>query len=73
MSVAFVLPRLPEQFPDQTRYVIECEDAEGGGIRILARYLIYPDGTRVDLIVEGPRVFACECVEARPRRLAVLA
>jgi hypothetical protein len=70
MSVASVFPCLPDQFPDQTRYVIEGEDAGGGAVRIVARY---PDGTRVDLIVDGPHVFACECVAAPARRLAVVA
>lgn len=43
---------LPDEFPEQTRYVIEGEDA-GGAVRIVARYLVYPDGTRIDLVVEG--------------------
>jgi hypothetical protein len=37
-----------------------------------ARYLIYPDGTRVDVSGADRRVFACDCVEARQRRLAVV-
>jgi hypothetical protein len=36
--------RLPSQFPDGTRYVIE-----GRAGRILSRYLEFPDGRHVDL------------------------
>jgi hypothetical protein len=40
---------LPSRFPVGTRYVVEGEDGKDGALRIVARYLIYPDGTRVDL------------------------
>lgn len=40
---------LPSRFPVGTKYVVEGDDGPGGRLRIVARYLIYPDGTRVDL------------------------
>jgi hypothetical protein len=36
--------RLPNRFPDGTRYVIE-----GRAGRILSRYLEFPDGRHIDL------------------------
>jgi hypothetical protein len=46
---------LPSRFPVGTRYVVEGEDGKDGVLRITARYLIYPDGTRVDLMVGKTR------------------
>ncbi|HLH94260.1 MAG TPA: hypothetical protein VKW08_04010 [Xanthobacteraceae bacterium] len=38
------LRRLPNQFPDGTRFVIE-----GRAGRVLARYVEFPDGRHIDL------------------------
>jgi hypothetical protein len=46
---------LPSRFPVGTRYVVEGEDGRDGALRIVARYLIYPDGKRVDLLVGKSR------------------
>lgn len=51
--------RLPSRFPAGTKFVVEGEDAAGGGVRIVKRYLVYPDGTRLDLMAGAPRVFTC--------------
>ena len=46
MSRAFGLPR---DFPEGTRFVVEgCPDIDGH-TRIVSRYLVFPDGRRVDL------------------------
>ena len=47
--------RLPDRFPDGTRYVIEGRDGQ-----IVLRYLEFPDGRHVDLLADagqspGPR------------------
>ncbi|HEY4407885.1 MAG TPA: hypothetical protein VGN55_24795 [Xanthobacteraceae bacterium] len=42
--------RLPSQFPEGTRFIIE-----GRAGRILSRYLEFPDGRHVDLPVERGR------------------
>jgi hypothetical protein len=42
--------RLPNQFPDGTRFVIE-----GRAGRIVSRYLEFPDGRHVDLPADHPK------------------
>jgi len=60
--------RLPSQFPDGTRYVIE-----GRAGRILSRYLEFPDGRHVDLLAgagqsPGPRDLATPRLRNRAAR-----
>jgi hypothetical protein len=59
------MDRLPSQFPDGTRFVIE-----GRAGRIVSRYLEFPDGRHVDLPADhlgsGGRVRA----RRRPRKAA---
>lgn len=65
--------RLPSRFPTGTRFVVEGEDAAGGRMRIVARYLVYPDGTRVNLMHRTPGTFECRAgkrVAARHRHAA---
>ena len=47
--------RVPSRLPAGTKFVVEGEDAAGGGVRIVARYLLYPDGRRLDLPAGSPR------------------
>lgn len=67
-------PRLPSRFPPGTKFVVEGEDAAGGRVRIVARYLVYPDGTQIDLLAGMPRLFDCYAERAisatRHRRAA---
>jgi hypothetical protein len=51
--------RLPSRLPAGTKFVVEGEDAAGGRMRVVARYLVYPDGTQVDLLAGAPRLFDC--------------
>jgi hypothetical protein len=65
--------RLPSRFPAGTRFVVEGEDGAGGRMRVVARYLVYPDGTRIDLLGRAPRLFGCgegKRVAARHRHAA---
>ena len=41
--------RLPSRVPDGTRYVVEGEPGQEGELRVTSRYLIFPDGTRLNL------------------------
>jgi hypothetical protein len=50
--------RLPGRFPAGTKFVVEGQNT-AGGMRIVRRYLVYPDGRQVDLLAGAPRVFAC--------------
>ena len=47
--------RLPSRFPIGTRYVIEGRGGGDGRLRILLRYLEFPDVRHVDLPVDGTR------------------
>ncbi|GIK81209.1 MAG: hypothetical protein KJZ73_09710 [Pseudorhodoplanes sp.] len=46
MARSFVLPR---ELPEGTRYVVEGRPTPEGTTRIVSRYLVFPDGRRVDL------------------------
>jgi hypothetical protein len=48
MARPFVLPR---EFPEGTRFVVEGRPDPDGKTRIVSRYLVFPDGRRVDLPV----------------------
>jgi hypothetical protein len=41
--------RLPNRVPVGTRYVIEGEPGQEGELNIISRYLVFPDGTRLNL------------------------
>jgi hypothetical protein len=51
--------RLPKRLPTGTRYVVEGRAAGNGQFRVSARYLVYPDGRRVD--VPGETVLPISC------------
>jgi hypothetical protein len=46
MARPYVLPR---EFPEGTRFVVEGRPGSDGKTRIVSRYLVFPDGRRVDL------------------------
>ena len=61
--------RLPNRFPTGTRFVVEGEDAGAGRMRIVTRYLVYPDGARIDLLGHVPRLFdRCDRKRVAARR-----
>lgn len=63
MSRAFVLPR---DFPEGTRFIVEgCPDTDGQ-TKIVSRYLVFPDGRRVDL----PPAAGTRLSPARNRRVS---
>jgi hypothetical protein len=41
--------RLPKRFPAGTKYVVEGKSAGEGQVRIFSRYLVFPDGSCLDL------------------------
>ena len=59
----FVLPR---EFPEGTRFVVEGRPDPDGKTRIVSRYLVFPDGRRVDLPV--PALPAARLRPLRRRR-----
>jgi hypothetical protein len=48
-----VVNRLPTRFPVGTRYVIEGQPNQHGELQITSRYVVLPNGTKLDLRVEG--------------------
>jgi hypothetical protein len=48
--------RLPSRFPVGTHYIVECEPAKGGRLRIVSRYLVMPSGVRYDLMTPAEPV-----------------
>jgi len=44
-----IMDLLPASFPEGTRYVIEGEPDLQGGLRIVSRRIIFPDGLEVHL------------------------
>ena len=69
MARPFVLPR---EFPEGTRFVVEGRPDPDGKTRIVSRYLVFPDGRRVD--VPAPAAAAARLRPSRyrraPRRIA---
>ena len=41
--------QMPARFPVGTRYVIEGKPGKGGKLEVLSRYLIMPNGRRLEL------------------------
>lgn len=48
-----VVNRLPSRFPVGTRYVIEGRPNQQGELQITSRYVVLPNGTKLDLRVEN--------------------
>jgi hypothetical protein len=46
--------QLPSRFPVGTRYVVEGSRGSQGGLRVRSRYLEFPDGKHLDLLVRNP-------------------
>lgn len=40
---------LPKQFPVGTTYVVEGRGGEAGNLRVFSRYVVLPDGQRINL------------------------
>jgi hypothetical protein len=45
--------RLPSRFPVGTRYVIEGQPNQQGELQITSRYVVLPNGTKLELRVDG--------------------
>jgi hypothetical protein len=54
--------RLPSQFPEGTRYIIEGRNGQ-----VLSEYLRFPDGEHVDLLVDRRRRSKPQLRRARRR------
>jgi hypothetical protein len=52
------IDRLPKRFPVGTKYVIEGKSAGKGGVHVVSRYVVFPDGRCFDLPADCPEDFA---------------
>jgi hypothetical protein len=41
--------RLPDRFPIGSKYVVEGRGGGDGNLRVFSRYIVLPDGHRIDL------------------------
>ena len=48
--------RLPDRFPVGTRYVVEGRGGGEGRLRVISRYVEFPDGRQVALPVPADQV-----------------
>jgi hypothetical protein len=58
---------LPKTLPDGTKYVVEGRAQAEGVFQVSARYLVLPDGQRIDLPAKDVRI-ACPEHSNRARR-----
>jgi hypothetical protein len=49
LLAANLLDYFLDYFPDGTRYVVEGKNNAKGMLKVSARYVVFPDGRRVDL------------------------
>lgn len=61
-------PRLPKRFPDGTRYVVEGRAGVQGVFHVSARYVVFPNGRRVDLLPRTVTGLTCKRPAAGKRR-----
>ncbi len=60
--------RLPKRFPVGTTFVVEGTGGETGQLRVVARYVVLPDGERINVPVAAAA--ASEAAMPRLRRAA---
>src|SRR5271166_5911433 len=49
ISLSRNVSRLPKRFPVGTTYVVEGRGGEDGKLRVFSRYVVLPDGQRINL------------------------
>jgi hypothetical protein len=49
LSLSRQTSRLPKRFPVGTTYVVEGHGGEDGNLRVFSRYVVLPDGQRINL------------------------
>jgi hypothetical protein len=52
LSLSRQVSRLPKRFPVGTTYVVEGRGGEDGNLRVFSRYVVLPDGQRINLGVD---------------------
>ena len=52
LSLSGKASRLPKQFPVGTTYVVEGRGGEDGNLRVFSRYVMLPNGQRINLAAD---------------------
>jgi hypothetical protein len=62
--------RLPRCLPIGARYVVEGVGGAEGNLRVIARYVLMPDGHRINIAADVPRTRAGRALASRRATLA---
>lgn len=62
--------RLPKRFPVGTTYVVEGRGGEDGNLRVFSRYVVLPDGRRINLGADSVGSAPSRARRARSRQAA---
>ena len=67
LSLGRNVSKLPKQFPVGTTYVVEGRGGEDANLRVFSRYVLLPDGTRIDLGADPENVPEKHALGLEPR------
>jgi hypothetical protein len=67
LSLSRKTSRLPKRFPIGTTYVVEGHGGEDGNLRVFSRYLVLPNGQRINLGADLGGSVASRARRARSR------
>jgi len=67
LSLGRSVNKLPKQFPVGTTYVVEGRGGEDGNLRVFSRYVVLPDGQRINLGADPENVPEKHALGLEPR------
>ena len=67
LSLGRSVSRLPKRFPVGTTYVVEGCGGEDGNLRVFSRYVLLPDGQRINLGADPENVPEKHALGLEPR------
>jgi hypothetical protein len=68
LSLSRNASRLPKRFPVGTTYVVEGRGGEDGNLRVFSRYVVLPDGRRINLGADSASAAASRARRPRSRQ-----
>jgi hypothetical protein len=68
LSLSRNASRLPKRFPVGTTYVVEGRGGEDGNLRVFSRYVVLPDGRRINLGADSGNSAASRARRPRSRQ-----
>jgi hypothetical protein len=68
LSLSRNASRLPKRFPVGTTYVVEGRGGEDGNLRVFSRYVVLPDGRRINLGADSASSAASRARRPRSRQ-----